>query len=223
MIDWTVHSAAIRACPNRSVQLTKLCHELLPTATRVHRYNERNSPDCPRCHAQPESIDHLLQCPVPERLAWSTATLLQLVNVSLARSDHHDIILDIFVSGLSQWMTGSCLSADSFPVAYHDLIRSQASIGWNQILRGRVSILWATHIDEALALKSTSHPSASGQLWVKSMVLKFWERFFVLWEERNAVVHGADSSEQTQCHKSRLLRELHHLHTHLWHAPSGSV
>jgi hypothetical protein len=45
------------------------------------------------------------------------------------------------------------------------------------------------------------------------MILKFWERFFVLWEERNAVVHGADSSERTKCRKVRLLRDLHTLHS----------
>jgi hypothetical protein len=47
MIDWDVHSASLRARPHRSVQLTKLCHELLPTATI--RVDERQSPYCPRC------------------------------------------------------------------------------------------------------------------------------------------------------------------------------
>lgn len=212
MIDWDAHSAALRACPKRSTQLTKLCHEILPTATRTHRYDQRNSPDCPRCRAHPESTDHLLQCPVPERKAWATATLKQLATVSTSRSDHHDIILDIFVSGFEQWMGGSCLSPDSYPLLFRDLIESQAAIGWNQILRGRVSILWAKYIDEALSLKSPSHPSSSGHLWVKSMILKVWERFFVLWEERNAVVHGTDASDQTRCRKVRLLRELHQIH-----------
>jgi hypothetical protein len=92
------------------------------------------------------------------------------------------------------------------------LIQSQPSIGWNQLLRGRMSVLWATHIDEFLSSKPTSHPSSSGHLWVKSMILKLWDQFFVLWEERNAVVHGADASEWTKCQKARLLRELHQLH-----------
>jgi hypothetical protein len=40
-----------------------------------------------------------------------------------------------------------------------------------------------------------------------------WDQFFVLWEERNAVVHdGADSSERTKCRKLRLLREIQQLH-----------
>jgi hypothetical protein len=213
MIDWDVHSAALRSCPTRATQLIKLCHEILPTATRVHRYDNQNSPDCRRCLALPESIDHLLQCPVPDRVTWATSTLRQLSTVSRSRPDHHDIILDIFLSGIEQWMSGSCLLKDSYPVQFHDLIQSQEAIGWNQILRGRVSILWAKHVDEALALKSKSHPSSSGHLWVKAMVLKFWERFFVLWEERNAVVHGADVSEQTKCRKVRLLRELRQLHS----------
>jgi hypothetical protein len=44
------------------------------------------------------------------------------------------------------------------------------------------------------------------------MIIHLWDQFFVLWEARNAVVHGADSSEQTKCRKARLLRELHQLH-----------
>jgi hypothetical protein len=43
-------------------------------------------------------------------------------------------------------------------------------------------------MDEAIGLKSKSHPSSSlGHLWIKSMILKFLERFFVLWEEQSAV------------------------------------
>jgi hypothetical protein len=196
MIDWDVHSAALRARPNRSVQLTKLCYELLPTAKRVHLNDRRNSPDCPRCLSNIESIDHLLQCPVPARLEWAVSTLRQLTTVSVNRSEHHDIILDIFVSGLEHWMAGTSLSQASYPSAFHDLIQSQSSIGWNQLLRGRVSILWAKHIDEFLSSKPTSHPSSSGHLWVKSIFLTLWDQFFVLWEERNAVVHGADASER---------------------------
>jgi hypothetical protein len=90
---------------------------------------------------------------------------------------------------------------------FHDLIQSQTSIGCNRILRGRISILWAKPIDEALSSMANSHRSSSGHLWVKSMIHKFWERLFVLWEERNAVVHGADSSEWTKCREGRLLRE----------------
>jgi hypothetical protein len=212
MVDWPVHAAALRARPKRSVQLTKLCHEILPTAARVNKYDARHSPQCPRCHDHLESIDHLLQCPAPARLEWTVSTLRHLAAVSVKRSDHHDIILDIYVSGLEHWMSGTPLLSSDYPATFHDLIASQESIGWNQLLRGRVSILWAKHIDEFLATKSTNHPSSSGHLWVKSMTLTFWDQFFVLWEERNAVVHGADSSEQVRCRKARLLVELHRLH-----------
>jgi hypothetical protein len=212
-IDWDVHAAALRARPHRSVQLTKLCHELLPTAARVHLYDERHPPSCPRCLSHSESTDHLLQCPVPARIEWSVSTLRQLTTVSTSRPDHHDIILDIFVSGLEQWMSGASLSPVSYPPEFHDLIQSQASIGWSQLFRGRFSILWAIHIDEFLSSGPTSHPSSSGHLWAKSMLLKLWDQFFVLWEERNAVVHGADSSDRTKCRKRRLLRQLHQLHS----------
>ena len=212
MVDWDVHAAALRARPSRSVQLTKLCHELLPTATRVHLYDPRTSRACPRCNDHPEYIDHLLQCPAPARIEWAEATLRQLSSVSRHRPEHHDIILDIFVTGLEHWMSGSHISPAAYPARFHDLIRSQASIGWNQLLRGRVSILWATHIDEFLASKPTSHPSSSGSLWIKNMHLTLWDQFFVLWEERNMVVHGVDSSDATRCSKVRLLRELHQIH-----------
>jgi hypothetical protein len=69
----------------------------------------------------------------------------------------------------------------------------QAAIGWNQVLHGRISILWAKHIDEFLSSKSTTHPLLSGHMWVKNVFLQLWDQFFVvLWEERNAVVHGSD-------------------------------
>jgi hypothetical protein len=212
MVDWQVHSAVLKARPKRSVQLTKLCHEILPTATRINKYDPRQSPNCPRCLVHLESIDHLLQCPVPARMDWAVSTLRQLAAVSIKRSDHHDIILDIFVSGLEHWMSGICLPVTDYPSEFHDLIQSQELIGWNQLLRGRVSILWAKHVDELVSSKPTHHPSSSGHLWVKSMILKLWDQFFVLWEERNAVVHGADQSEQTKCRKARLLREIHQLH-----------
>jgi hypothetical protein len=201
LLDWTILLVAIRACPNQSMQLTKRCLELLPTATRVHGYDKQNSPYCPHCLAHPESIDHLLECPVLDCMTWTTSNTMfhQLITVSTSCSDHHhDIILDIFVSGIEQWMSDSCLSTESYPLVFHDLIQSRMSIGWNQIICDCVSILWAKHIDEALVFKSISHPSSSGHLCVKSMSLKFWERFFVSCEEHNATVHRANSSEQNK-------------------------
>jgi hypothetical protein len=93
MVDWHLHAAALRARPQeRSAQLTKLCHEVLPTATRVNKYDARQSPICPCCLTHLESIDPLLQCPDPARLEWAVSTLCQLTTVSLNRSEHHDII-----------------------------------------------------------------------------------------------------------------------------------
>jgi hypothetical protein len=110
-------------------------------------------------------------------------TLRHLVAVSLKQSEHHDIILDIYVSGLEHWMSGTTLLLSDYPTKFHDLIASQESIGWNQLLCGRLSILWAKHIDEFPATKPTHHPSLSGHLWVKLMTLTLWDQFFVLWEE----------------------------------------
>jgi hypothetical protein len=45
------------------------------------------------------------------------------------------------------------------------------------------------------------------------MILQLWDQFFVLQEEQNVVVHGADSSERIKCLKVRLLLiELNQLH-----------
>jgi hypothetical protein len=107
----------------------------------------------------------------------AVATLRHLVAVSTHRADHHDIILDIFVSGLEHWMSGTCLATDDYPLVYHDLIQSQAAIGCNQLLCGRVSVLWAKHIDEFLSSQPKTHPSSSGHLWVKNMIIHLWDQF----------------------------------------------
>ncbi len=76
--------------------------------------------------------------------------------------------------------------------AYTDQTRP---IGWDNMLRGRLSLLWGKAFDMYTASTKQSM-SASGVWLIKKLVL-FWEYSHSLWEHHNGIVHG-NTVEETK-------------------------
>ncbi len=64
--------------------------------------------------------------------------------------------------------------------------QDQTVIGWDQLLRGRISKKWGEVFAGCKAVTSTVH-SAS---WSKQVVISIWEYSTSLWKFRNGEVYG---------------------------------
>jgi hypothetical protein len=77
-------------------------------------------------------------------------------------------------------------------VLSHALL-DQTTIGWDQLLRGRISLQWT----QAYQLLS-GQVASSQSLWSKTVILHLWTYSISLWKFRNGVVHGHTSNEAKQ-------------------------
>ena len=63
-IDWQAYKQTIGRFRTQRIQITKLCHDLLPTARWAHRYDSLTTEHCLHC-GELEDQDHILRCPFP--------------------------------------------------------------------------------------------------------------------------------------------------------------
>jgi hypothetical protein len=70
IISWKCLSLAIQQI-NRDVLITKVCNDLLPTATTLCKMKYQHHDTSILCHQQ-ETRDHIIRCTAPSRIKWRT-------------------------------------------------------------------------------------------------------------------------------------------------------
>ena len=101
-IDWEQHSALQRRHRERTVQVTKLMRQLVPTNTVQHRYKLIPEPTCPLCGSEPETMYHVVQCKHGARKEWRQKLEQQLTEVGKQQNAQPDIVA-AFINGWSSW------------------------------------------------------------------------------------------------------------------------
>jgi hypothetical protein len=209
-ISWKSHRQALNRMKKRHVQLVKLCHDILPTAKTVHRYNPRATSSCILCHHDMEDLDHLLRCDHPDRKPWRSR-LYATLREACESFDTRESLIDVLIKGIDAWMHSTVIDPADYPPSLHDLILSQTSIGWRQLFQGRFSTQWIKLQDQYLQANGISNPNTTGTLWVTRMITVIWRQFFTMWEQRNLKVHGHDLATRTKAQRKRLATEFRFL------------
>ena len=97
-IDWEQHSALQRQHRDRTVQVTKLTHKLVPTNTVRHQYKLITDPTCPLCGSEPETMYHAVQCKHRTRKEWRQKLEQRLAEVGKQQRAPPDIVA-AFING----------------------------------------------------------------------------------------------------------------------------
>ena len=105
------------------------------------------------------------------------------------------------LDGIIDWLSNQTPSfdweidpADSVLALLEKSFASQSAIGWDSLLRGRISKTWFCAHDEYCrqrGLDSRFHSTHLGADLVKAL----WSLSLAHWHSRNAYVHGATSAE----------------------------
>jgi hypothetical protein len=61
-INWAAHGKALAHMSAQKTQFTKMCHEILPTASINSQYDTHSSPMCMHCKTVEEDRDHVMKC-----------------------------------------------------------------------------------------------------------------------------------------------------------------
>jgi hypothetical protein len=213
-VDWPSFRRARNRLHSRHVQICKVCFDQVPTASVVSRWDPLTPAACPRCHQAVETFGHLFRCSTPEVSSWRSTFLHDLRHACLNQWNTRYGLVEVLCAGLTGWFQGDLpLDPADFPLSLRQLVHQQNQIGWDQLFRGRVSLLWSDLQQAHLSDTPGRHVAVTGTKWATDVLCFCWERFFTLWKSRNAVVFGSSITESRQSVVTKVLVELRALHS----------
>ena len=99
--------------------------------------------------------------------------------------------MDLLIDGFISWVDQKPLPAFYTTIpAFLILIRCQSLIGWDQIIKGRLSTEWATIQQSHLSSLSEA------RTWQRKLIRTIYNLWYDLWSKRNASRHGHDQRER---------------------------
>ena len=121
-INWAAHGRALLRMSARRTQLTKMCHEILPTATITSRYDPHLSLMCPYCKIVEEDRDHVLKCDHSTKLQWRLHFITE-IRKRCESLKTREMPTTILMDGLQAWLTDTTLQPTAYPHAFRNLIQ----------------------------------------------------------------------------------------------------
>jgi hypothetical protein len=116
------------------------------------------------------------------------------------RSNTDKALMDLLINSLHRWFQDTPSAPVSRFSRYESLVEHQSSIGWDQLIFGRWSTLWATHQSSYLQ-RQKIHPIRTnhGTGWTSHIMTLIWALCHNAWLDRNQVLHGHNSTNQKSC------------------------
>ena len=99
-------------------------------------------------------------------------------------------IKELLLEGLHAVLYNQPANTIAVNPAVADIAASQMAIGWNQILKGRFSKLWASTQDRHLGSQSTT--KENGLMWAIRVIETILLEWLKMWRIRNEDRHGRD-------------------------------
>ena len=209
MIDWKLHGLCVRKNYNRKHFTVKFIHDWLPLGSLVSYYKGNYSTKCPSCDHEFENRDHFLLC--ESRREWNQEALKELRRF-LKKHPTRPALIDILLEALTQWFEGYNVKISGFPDIYDDLIKNQATVGWEQILYGRFVKEWAELQHEFLMSRPNRNKKHSATTWISGITMILWNNVYHNWEWRNLHQHGVDNETREGKLAERAIRQTEELY-----------
>jgi hypothetical protein len=221
-IDWTSHGKALHSLPVPSrLAVIKFLHRWLPTNHNLHKQNHTNPKCCGLCQAPDEDDDHMCLCP------HTSATLIRAkaledLTAALSACATDPTISDLLLEGCHAWFSHGKTTIDTRAPDDHpfrevlDLaIEEQNSIGWNQILRGRLSLAWGFCYKKWQSLHPPTEKSArlDSGTWTTRIIKWAMSTFLALWKNRNTQLFTTSDQHDTTEERLRLQAETRERHS----------
>lgn len=207
MVDWTSFSQALKDHRTHESTLIKSGHHQLPVGRLLHKRDGKHSHACPTCGRDNETWQHLFQCTHPDREEWRLKTLRKMrKHMDDVTTDPH--LQEMFLEGLECWMRGTELNREKHLARHRELVTQQDSIGWDNLLKGRLANQWKKKQTEHLQSLNIENPERKGKQWPRLIVHVLWDKFLELWQARNQHKHGLDTCSKSIAKRNQVLLEL---------------
>ncbi len=202
-IDWECHDLAFHSVsPTRRISYCKLIHGLYQTRSRDNKFF--GSPNnCPFCPAE-ETLCHFFTCPNGDASNLRSVSMQVLVT-ELVNANTPKPLQQAILQGITQWtMTypdtftyyisagQQLLTCDATLAAF----TAQTHLGWDQFLRGRVTLKWRSAYCSLWGEQSIT----ASKVWSRHLILSLWTYASSLWKSRNGHIFGCNKiSAREKC------------------------
>ena len=201
-IDWDCFQAICLKQTFRHPFFIKWVHRLLPVGVVMHRRNVHSSPFCPVCD-QRETALHFITCTHISRLPLKQHFLTTLRKCLTSIPTDPTLKL-IFLEGVNSVLTGFPPHFPSSTSPYSSFVSSQSAIGWDNLLRGFLSVDWIFAHRLYLQTSNSDSTSTLPNPFLPALLVIITE-VHNMWKFRSSQRHQKDA----RLHDSELLRQAH--------------
>ena len=218
-IDWDAHGASLRhlSAKHRLIIL-KYIHGWLPTAKQANRYSPGISPECPHCRAPAEDNYHFISCQHQgPKEHWELFAIK--FRRCLQRQHTETTIQAMILFHLSRLLQIN----QRAPTWSHtpQWVTDQSSIGWPQLLFGRIAISMVDRQQDHLSSLSIDHRRHNGDIWAKRIISSLWQHIISLWHFRCDKMYGTSLTDKIRIQKTQLMHTVERLHAQKHILPIG--
>ena len=234
-INWEAHKRALSLYDATDhLRLIKYIHGWLPTNEQKCKYGASTTDLCssPSCHMVETQL-HMFQCLCPRQRS-NLNELLPNLEKYFSKTKTALSLRMAFKAGIRHWIhrhqnprhqstpfptwtpnpynTGASLPEHLTVIT--KAYSSQCSIGWDNLLRGRLSIHWA---EAFLASKSIPSSSTAGQKWITGIIKTIWRIVLNLWAQRCTTMGETDlenEHRQAASHREQIEFRIQRLFIH---------
>ncbi|KAI2511186.1 hypothetical protein MHU86_3151 [Fragilaria crotonensis] len=163
---------------------------------KVSAVKDSSQLQCPCCKGGKETTTHVLQCEANP----SHDKSLKTFRAAMAALTHHPVH-QIITSRITAWIkkeTPASIDIAEFPskfrVGLKKALQDQDDMGWEQALKGFLSVEWRHLLTYGIGDNETE-PARVGLKRFKSILKAFSELANSLWKARNQVLHGSNEKD----------------------------
>jgi hypothetical protein len=207
-IDWEVSRRAYNWQRKHRTTLLKHANDITPIGKRVNRYDPKYPAACPSCPEEIETAQHLVLCTSPTRVALKTKIVANLKNTLEEQKTRIDL-MELLLEGLQAVFDGRDPTTINCPASVQHVAEAQTAIGWEHILRGRLSQSWAKEQQSHIG---AFQPKNNGMTWCTKIISTLLQGWLDLWNLRNGDRHGRDTHTKAQALKAQAIREMEQLY-----------
>ena len=206
-IDWTALGRALRRHDQHRQMFVKYLNDILPLGQRLHKQDIKYPESCPSCTAPVESRQHFLYCPAESRAKWRKACY-QNIHKYLDTHNTSPPLHNLFLSAIKAILDSphNILDRIDQPSSLQHVVTAQDDIGWNHLLKGRISKQFAIEQNNYLGTDATG--KKNGTSWLVGLIDTIFKQIWDLWDMRNKDRHGHDLQSKAQAQAAQAVREL---------------
>ena len=212
LVHWhSIEIALTRLSLPQQKNTIKLMFKLWATGRELRKRSVQHDHRCQRCSQLNEDWNHIFKC------SHSTQRLQQshiILRASFQKFQISPLMTQALFHGINSWISSTttpfswhAYTADPYLHTLQQAYADQTSIGWDNLLRGRLATKWLTSHDHYVNLRHQSHKYSSTRI-APSLVQALWNFSASLWKQRNEDIYGATLKDVQQKQRQLLLPKI---------------